>query len=105
MKRKWKDSRGETIIEALAAVLIGSLSVALLFGTVMASGDMEQNARVVDEAFNESLNKAEGQVRFVDSEVTVQSAYPGVPEVKLPVTVYGGDGALSYELKDGGEGP
>ena len=103
MKRKRKDNRGETLVEVLASILIGSLSVALLFSMVMASGNMDRGAETVDGAFNESLKKAEEQTDPVvdpalvpaGAKVTVANA---AISKDLPVTFYGGEGALSYAL-------
>lgn len=101
MKGKWNDSRGETLVEVLASILIASLSVALLFSMVMASGNMDQNAKAADEIFNESLSKAEEQAApGTDSKVTVTYIPLTGAETsqELPVTFYGGQGALSYAL-------
>lgn len=104
MRRKLSDVRGETLVEVLASILIGSLSVALLFSMVMASGNMDRGAKEADEAFMESLNAAEGRtsvpavpagakvtVGNKDSTVTSDTAEPHV-------TFYGGEGAVSYAL-------
>ena len=48
MWRKWNDSRGETLVEVLASVLICFLSVVLVFSMVMASGNMDQRAEAAD---------------------------------------------------------
>lgn len=110
MKRKWKDARGETLVEVLAAILIGTLSVALLFSAVMASSRMDKTAQTADEGFHAALKAAEGQ----DVEVTPGAAADGkiiIPDdakvtitgagatATPPVTFYGGDGAVSYALK------
>lgn len=98
MKRKLNDVRGETLVEVLCAILIGSLSVALLFSMVMASGNMDRSAKAADKIFNESLSKAEAQADpEADSGVTVTNTASG-NHTKLTVTFYGGEGALSYAL-------
>lgn len=111
MWRKWNDSRGETLVEVLASVLICSLSVVLLFSMVMASGNMDQRAEAADQIFNESLAKAEGQLDTSEaggaivppgSQVMVKNTDPAVAvEAIPPVTFYGGRGALSYALPQG----
>ena len=50
MSSKLKDQRGETLTEVLAAVLVSAISVALLFGGVMASASVENQARKWDTA-------------------------------------------------------
>ena len=105
MRRKWNDARGETLVEVLASILICSLSVALLFNMVMASGNMDRSAKKVEEDFSESLNLAEAQTAPADSAlippgVTVEVQNSGEPSSakELPVVFYGGRGALSYAL-------
>lgn len=114
--RKWKDGRGETLVEVLAAILIGSLSVALLFGAIMASATMDRQARNLDEKYYDVLSKAErqgsGDELFTPETepetppaVTVKSADGTGTEVKIgEVTFYGGEGAISYALDPPSEG-
>ena len=45
MREKLQSTRGETLVEALAAILICALSVALLFSAVMASARMDRLAQ------------------------------------------------------------
>ena len=107
MKRKRKDNRGETLVEVLASILIGSLSVALLFSMVMASGSMDRSAETVDEIFSKYLSAAEGRTPVKDDAGAPIPPVPGTVAVtnttsgsntNLPVTFYGGEGALSYAL-------
>ena len=105
MKRKWNDAHGETLVEVLASVLICSLSVALLFSMVMASGNMDQSAKKAEKDFSESLNLAEAQTAPVDpalitSSTNVEVKNSGVSgsTKQLTVVFYGGRGALSYAL-------
>lgn len=104
MKRKLKNAQGETLIEVLASILIGALSVALLFTAVMASINMDRTAQKTDGSYNEVLNAAEEQGTVIDSsiippgtQVSVKNTAGGV-EQKITVNFYGGDGALSYKL-------
>lgn len=103
MKRKLKNERGETLIEVLASILIGALSVALLFTAVMASGRMDLDTKETDKKYNEVLGKAENResldssITLADPKVTVRN--PDVlPTAEIPVDFYGGEGALSYKL-------
>lgn len=109
MKGKWKDNRGETLVEVLASILIGSLSVALLFSMVMASGNMDRSAKAADEMFNASLGKAEDQTAASEADEAIVPAGAKVKVTYIPpigsetseevaVTFYGGKGALSYAL-------
>lgn len=105
MREKLRSARGETLVELLCAILIGSLSVALLFGMVTASGNMDRSARAADKTFTDSLNGAEARTSDLaavpagakvtvgnkDSAVTSDTATPSVK-------FYGGEGAVSYAL-------
>lgn len=110
MKSKLIDARGETLIEVLASVLIGALSIALLFGAVMASSRMDKTAHELDEVFYENLSGAERRTPAdsalipADTKVTVTNTDPAIiAEAEVEVAFYGGKGALSYAL--GGTGP
>lgn len=104
MRRKWKDNRGETLVEVMASILVGALSVALLFSAVMASVKMDKRAKEADAEFRKSLNKAEKQEPAVniitpraDARVKVKNG--SGPEVKLTVEFYGDEQLLSYKLE------
>lgn len=105
MKKKLKEVRGELLIEVLVAILIGALSVSMLFGAVMVSARMEKTAREKDELFYERLDKAEARdtasalstgsvtIELKKTDGTVDSS------TDVPVNFYGGEGALSYALE------
>lgn len=59
--KKLHGSRGETLIEVLASILIASLSVALMFGCVMVSTRMDERARDVDIQHYDGLSAADAQ--------------------------------------------
>lgn len=61
MREKLRDSRGETLVEVLASVLICALSVTLLFGAVMASSNIDLKAQEADGEYYDALTKAERQ--------------------------------------------
>lgn len=102
MKRKWKDSRGETLVEVMASILIGALSSALLFGAVMASISIDRTARAADEIFSTSLKAAEKQTDVTGNDVIkIAVKGPGdVPTGEKDVSgnFYGGKGAWSFVL-------
>jgi len=111
--KKWKDSRGETLIEVLAAILIATLSVTLIFGSIMASTTMDRQAQDVDRKYYEALSKAERQEHGDEFTIPSPSETKFEVEVKVArkvdvgapqevtienVTFYGGEGAISYAL-------
>lgn len=105
MREKLRSARGETLVELLCAILIGTLSVALLCSLAMTSVRMDRSARETDEVFTASLNDAEARTSDLavvpagakvtvgnkDSAVTSDTATPSVK-------FYGGEGAVSYAL-------
>ena len=61
MRQKLRSSQGETLVEVLASILICALSIALLFGSVMASGHIDRTAQETDKQYYLDLTKAERQ--------------------------------------------
>ena len=114
MREKLNSSRGETLVEVMASILIGALSVALLFTAVTASVRMDRIAKAADEAHGAVLSAAEAQTAPVTDtaivpagadKVEVGTSVPGVTDAEVGVEYYGGMGALSYALPSGGGGP
>ncbi len=101
--KKLHCDRGETLIEVLASILIAALSVTLLFSCVMASSNMDREARELDGKHYEALTAAEGQgVSLGESQVTITQVVidGGYAEaVGVPVNLYGGAGLYSYSRK------
>lgn len=110
---KGLNSRGETLVETLAAILIAVLSVALLLGSVTASGQLARQADQSDTSLFETLTSAEDR----EEALTASDGVSGSPTVTItegvgktatiPVQVYGGEDLYSYARKDpsGGEAP
>lgn len=104
LKRKLHSQRGETLVEILAAVLIASLSVAMLLGGVAVSANLGRQADTADQYFYETLTAAENRQTPV-SEQTIVLTERGT-SIAFPVQVYGGEGLYSYALDTtGGTGP
>lgn len=101
-ERKLKDSRGETLVELLAAILIAALSVAVLFTCCMASAEMGRETRDADKEYYELLSQAERQdtPETDPDNVTVQ-VQNGSATAKITVKLYGGEDLYSYKK----EGP
>lgn len=95
--KKLRDSRGETLVEVLASILIASLSVALLFGCVMASTNMDRDAKKLDKEHYEALTAAEarsgtgtpGTVKLQNKENSMEGS--------LSIEIYGDTGLYSYK--------
>lgn len=97
MRQKLKNSRGETLVEVLASILIASLSVALLFGCVMASANMDRKAGELDGKHYEALTAAETRSgTAISGNVEIQNSKNSVKK-KLDIQLYGGEGMYSYK--------
>lgn len=104
MREKWRDERGETLIEAVASVLIMALSVLLLFSAVTVSVRINRSAKEMDKEFYTALNAAEEQsteapdsIVPAGSKITVKQTVPAAGfSVSAEAGFYGGEGALSY---------
>lgn len=112
MRHKLKSSRGETLVEVLASILICTLSIALLVGAVMASSRMDLQAREADEEYYAALTKAERQDKAPDGTpdsftpdpvlaVTVRNITGSTPD-SLTTSFYGTDRLFSYAAGTGG---
>lgn len=101
--KKLHSDRGETLIEVLASILIAALSVTLLFSCVMASSNMDREARELDGKHYEALTGAEEQRQPLESsQVTITQVVTNgghAAEEDVPVNVYGGAGLYSYSRK------
>ena len=98
MKRKLKDTRGETLVEMLASILIAALAVALLFTCCMASVQMGGQARAADERYYENLSAAEGRTGLENTGKVNVEGNGG--NVAVEIQLYGGDGMYSYQWKE-----
>ena len=98
MMRKLQENRGETLVETFAAIVVATLSVALLFGGIVASGEIEKNAKRVDEDHYKAFNAAEGQEETPAGKATVSIKNGGIStEPPIEVNLYGGSGVYSYK--------
>lgn len=103
LNRKLRSQRGETLVEVLAAILIASLSVAMLLGGVAVSANLGRQADTADAYFYETLTAAEMRQTPV-ANGSVELTQGGI-SIEIPVWVYGGEGLYSYALNtDGGTG-
>lgn len=93
--RKRKDSRGETLVEMLASILIAALSVALLFTCCMTAAAMGRDTREADGRYYEALSAAEEKAgKEGESSVTVKG---NGTEDTIDVFLYGGEEMYSYQ--------
>lgn len=84
MKEKLRSSRGETLVEVLASVLVCALSIILLVGAVTASTNIDLRAQSADAEYYDALSRAERQ-----SKEPVPSA-DGAPKADTYESLPGG---------------
>lgn len=106
MRQKLRTSQGETLVEALASILICFLSVLLLFGAVGASGSIDLAAQTADGQYYDDLSRAERQSGTdacslpPTARITVTNGSETVEPEGL--TFYGTERLLSYAVTGGG---
>lgn len=61
MREKLRDSRGETLVEVLASVLVCALSITLLVGAVTVSANIDLQAQEADAEYYDAVSRAERQ--------------------------------------------
>lgn len=108
MGRKLQGSRGETLVEMLASILIATLSVAVLFTCIMTAAGIDRTTREKDEGYYQSLTAAERQEPGTDEDGTplpAETAQLKVtgdgPDKTFTVALYGGEGLWSYKEEAG----
>lgn len=105
MSRKLKDTRGETLVEMLASILIAALAVALLFTCCMASVEMGRETREADKNYYEAMSEAERREKLPEKPGdSPPSAETGTVTVKgnsaskdITIDLYGGEEMYSYK--------
>lgn len=107
MGRKLNNTRGETLVEMLASILIAALSVAVLFTCCMASVEMGRETREADEKYYENLSAAEEQKTSLSGEVNVIVANEDAPTATqlVEINLYGGEEMYSYKKGADSGGP
>lgn len=101
LSRKLQSARGETLVEVLASIVIGALSIALLFGCVMASWEMDRGTARTDQDYYAGLSAAEMQGGTPIGNGSVKITGNSL-DGTVNVSIYGGAGMYSYRLDPGG---
>lgn len=114
MREKLKNTRGETLVEVLACVLICAMSITLLIGAVTVSVNIDSRAQKSDGEYYAALSRAEAQNeterldtlfgKSVSSglEITVVNQQT-IPDRKgITVYFYGSENLFSFAPIPGG---
>ncbi len=104
LKAKLHSQRGETLVELLASILVATLSVGLLLGSITASSKIDAKGKSMDQTFYEALTKAESRTTPVTGGGRQQVRLEEDARLigTLPVSVYGDDGLYAYARKPAG---
>lgn len=122
MKRNGKNfrltaSRGETLVEMLACIVIAVLSVSLLVSGITVSARINQSAEHSDEFFYRALSAAEERSGIVKRpaegeeisetqapETAISGTINITPDtgssIDFDVKFYGGEGVYSYGMEE-----
>lgn len=97
-------SRGETLVETLAAILVVSLTSVFLLTSVMSARKVNDQAGESDQRFRLEMEAVERHENAQSGKIKISTPRDGTSE--YAVTVYGQDDALrGYELlPEGGAG-
>ena len=98
------DDKGESVVEALASILIVALSTLLLLSCVMTAAENDKKAEKVDAAHYAALSEAEARADAGSAPTPIServmivkdpknTSDPGEP---LNIKIYGGEGVFSY---------
>ena len=100
--QKIKDNRGESLLELLVSILIGSMSVILLTTMIITSVRINSDAKKKDNVFYESLSAAESQQgTAVNSQLKIEASHAGssLGSKTINISCYGKDGLYSYKKR------
>lgn len=107
MKEKRNDTRGETLVEVLASILICSLSVLMLFGAAGFASSRNLAAQDTDAQFYDDLTKAERQSvldicePYPEIKITIANVSETIELDPDKVIFYGTERLLSYAAGGG----
>lgn len=98
LKRKLRSSRGETLTEILAAILVCAFSIMLLVGMIATSMNINRQARELDQEFYAALSHVETHVFSAadDPCVVKLTGGAGVTSLTLNVQSYTENGLTIY---------
>ena len=96
--KKMRSKCGETLVEAIASILIFTFSSIILLSMISAATDINQAAKAADNAMREELYVAEAQAENPKpGTVTISVSVNGQPQPQPPIPVnfyYEGSGKL-----------
>lgn len=106
MREKLRNSRGETLVEVLASVLICALAITLLVGAVTVSANINRQAQEADSEYYKALSRAEAQKERLETllgvdvssglKISVVNNQTNPNRTLINVCFYGSDRLLSY---------
>ncbi len=113
VQAKLKSQKGETLVELVAAILVATLSVAMLMGGVAVSVRIDKKGKEMDARFYQTLTEVESRKHQV-SKAAISVKENGIEQAQIPVHVYGSEkssgdkdgsrGLYAYEIQPAGGG-
>lgn len=114
--KKIHNDRGETLIEVLTSIIIGILSVAMMYSCIQMATNMDEKAKALDDEHYAGLSAADvqapspeptsGTVTIERVKTTYNSTASITPEppsatlsTELDITIYGDAEMSSYGRK------
>ncbi len=88
VQAKLKSQKGETLVELVAAILVATLSVAMLMGGVAVSVRIDKKGKEMDAYFYQTLTEVESRKHQL-SEAAISIKESGTEQARIPVNVYG----------------
>ena len=111
LMQKLSSRAGETLVEALVAMLVAAMALLMLAVAIGAGGNLIQVSRTQQQTYNQAntnlvtVNSAEASkasvtvtTKFVDSSLANSSQTVNVDYVVEPLP--GGDDGVSYQVED-----
>ena len=92
--KRLRNSRGESLVEVLVSVLVGSLALLLLASLIAVSARITKRTEQNDAPYYAALNAAEGHIIFNEDGTT--TAATGISGT---VTVSGGTGPETFSVE------
>lgn len=101
MKRKLRQNKGETLIEALVSLLIAVLAIGFVSTTWIAATNMNKRNRENDAKYRLEMERADGvRENGVDGKLIIEF-HNSDWNTEADILIYGGDGSfVTYEGGD-----
>ncbi len=94
-RRKWKNRRGETLIETLVSLLISTLALSMLAGMIFKASSLSNKSMEDMEEYTKRMNLLNNPLMSTDSANAPVSVVSG--DATVTVSIVSGDAIISNE--------